>query len=156
RLQVLLTQRAFAAGLEVSDLVDLARVGPALGTALAVDDVDTLVQRRLLWSLRPTRPWERLGPVQTVFELADAGADKDRQVLFVHFADLLLATKGRPMMVCGRGTWFEDDWITQLPRTIQISVRRRQDDPGFDLIVDSLRFRFTDNPEDTADRLERW
>src|SRR5262249_72504 len=64
--------------------------------------------------------------------------------------------RGRPMFLCGRGVWFEDDWISQLPRTIQISVRRRHDDPGFDLVVDSLRFRFSDNPDELADRLERW
>src|SRR5262249_28752989 len=62
RLQVLLEQRAFAAGLEIGDLVDLARVCPNLGTVLAVDDPETLAQRRVLRSLRPSHPSQRVRP----------------------------------------------------------------------------------------------
>ena len=39
-------------------------------TVLGVGDPAGLAALRLLWSERPTRPWDHCGPTQTVFELA--------------------------------------------------------------------------------------
>src|SRR5439155_14127461 len=58
RLRLLLAARAFEAGVEVAGLHDLGRAAPALGRALGSDDADGLARLRLLWSLRPTRPWQ--------------------------------------------------------------------------------------------------
>src|SRR5207244_10029537 len=71
RLRVLLAARAFEAGVEVADLHDLGRAAPALGRTLGSDDTDGLARLRLLWTLRPTRPWQVCGPAATVFEVAN-------------------------------------------------------------------------------------
>src|SRR5262249_7989970 len=61
RLRVLLCDRAFEAGLEVLDLLEAGHAAPALGDVLEISNTDALAQLRLLWSLRPRRPWDRCG-----------------------------------------------------------------------------------------------
>jgi hypothetical protein len=155
RLQVLLCERAFKEGLEVSDLVDLGRAEADLGKALAIDDLEALAQKRLLWSQRETRPWERWGDAATVFDLAD---DPARESLLARFPDLLLAVgTALPFYLCCRGVFFEDLWITDMPQTIEIVSRRLyQDDQGYDLVIDKHRLWFDYNPERIANRLEGW
>src|SRR5262249_2546989 len=70
RLQVLLCEQAFAAGLELSDLIDVCRSQRLLGNILGLEELDNLAQRRLLWSLRSSRPWERFAKAATAFEVA--------------------------------------------------------------------------------------
>src|SRR5207244_1522984 len=41
-----------------------------LGVVLNVEAPRSLAALRLLWSLRPSRPWAKLGDVRTAFELA--------------------------------------------------------------------------------------
>ena len=59
RLRILLCDRAFEAGFEVRNLLDAGQSAPALGTVLDVERPDALAALRLLWSQRPSRPWDR-------------------------------------------------------------------------------------------------
>src|SRR5262249_36648624 len=61
RLRVLLCDRAFEAGFEVSHLLEIGQSYAALGAVLDVDDPRGLVWLRLLWSMRATAPWDRAG-----------------------------------------------------------------------------------------------
>jgi hypothetical protein len=70
RLRILLCDQAFEAGFEIRNLIEAGQNAPALGTVLQTDSPQYLAALRLLWSQRPTRPWDRLGAVLTAFELA--------------------------------------------------------------------------------------
>ena len=70
RLRILLCDRAFEAGFEVTNLLELRRTVSALAEVLGTDDTAGLSALRLLWSQRPTRPWDQCGEARTVFDLA--------------------------------------------------------------------------------------
>ncbi len=152
RLRVLLCARAFAAGLEVQDLVEVGRVCPALGAALKTDDPQGLAHLRLLWSLRAADPWGRFGKAVTVFDLA---ADPESgRLRLARYPDLLVAIEDAPgIEVCGRGLVFMDQVLGRLPRAVEVVARK--DGKGYELVVEQLRFPFADDPEETARRLER-
>jgi hypothetical protein len=149
RFSLLLCERAFAAGLEVNDLVDLGRACPALAKALIVDDMDTLCQRRLLHGIGDKTPWESCGEATPVFALAD------EDNLLARFPDLVLAVKSLSVYMCGRGLWYEDTYFKEMPKTFEV-VPRRSNEPGYELRIDSCIFRVAENPSKLADRLERW
>jgi hypothetical protein len=160
RLRVLLAARAFEAGLEVSDLLELGRLSPALGEALATGDADGLARLRLLWSLRSHRggsmPWERCGPAATVFEVA--AAPESGAPLLEKYPDLLLVLReSRPIYLCGRGLEFEGTWFAQLPRSVEVLSPRPDLEGGYQLVIAGQRFEFgAENPDALAARLERW
>jgi hypothetical protein len=154
RLRVLLCDRAFEAGLEVQDLVEIGRIVSPLGAALQTDDPNGLAQLRLLWSLRPTRPWDRFGRSTTVFELAadpDAGMTR-----LARYPDLLLTFEDRPLIhLCVRGIVFMDTIFNNPPQTIEVVSRHMFPDRGFELFLDRHSFRFPTEPDAVARRLER-
>jgi hypothetical protein len=150
RLQVLLCERAFAAGLELSDLIDVCRAQRVLGIVLGLEELDSLAQRRLLWSLRSSRPWERIAPAATVFEVA-ANARAGGKLL-TRIPDLLLAVEGTSLFVSSRGLWFEDTWFTAMPATIEVRARKHD----FELIIGPHHFTYADNPDPLVGRLEKW
>jgi hypothetical protein len=149
RFALLLCARAFTAGLEVTDLIDLGRVCPALGKALAVEDVETLCQRRLLYAMGDKTPWESCGQATPVFALEDDDPAPAR------FPDLVLAVKGLSVFMCGRGLWYEDTWFTEMPKSFAV-VPRRSNEPGYELRIDGYTFRVAENPSKLTERLERW
>jgi hypothetical protein len=162
RLRVLLAARAFEAGLEVPDLAELGRVAPALGRALATDDVDGLARLRLLWSVRPTRPWQRCGPAVTVFDLARYPV-LGGQHLEEH-PDLLLfqptADDGRenqpaaPVLVCGSGLVYRDGVLKERPAAVEVKARLLRG--GYELTAGPARWTFRADPTALARRLEAW
>jgi hypothetical protein len=155
RLRVLLCDRAFEAGLEVQDLEEIGRVVPALGAALQTEDPVGLAHLRLLWSLRPTRPWDRYGQAATAFEIA---ADHDLgRARLGKWPDLLLWVEGTPpMQLCVRGVAFMDKVFPQPVRTIEVVSRHLFQDKGYDLVLDREYFRFPADPEPAARRLEKF
>ncbi len=154
RLQVLLCEQAFAAGLELSDLIDACRAQRVLGYHLGLEELDNLAQRRLLWSFRLSRPWERFAAAATVFEVA--ANPRTGCKLLARIPDLLLAVEGTPLFVSGRGLWFEDTWFTAMPESIEVKTRRHDRQTGYELIIGPHHFSFDPNPDALAARLEKW
>jgi uncharacterized C2H2 Zn-finger protein len=155
RLRVLLCDRAFEAGLEVLDLVEVGHSAPALAAVLQTEAADRLAQLRLLWSLRPRRPWERWGDPVTVFELANS-ADVGRKLLAKH-PDLLLMDESVPdMFLCGRGILFHDVLFTEMPRKIDMRARKDFGHTEYEIAVGTQRFPVLDDQSQLVGRLERW
>ena len=132
RLRVLLCDRAFEAGFEVINLVDVGRMVSALVEVVGTDDAAGLSALRLLWSQRPTRPWDQCGEARTVFDLA---ADPAHSYLLGRRPDLLLwqqeptwivAVEGgeepmRPaeIVLCVGGVWLQDVRFTEAPTVME-------------------------------------
>lgn len=155
RLRVLLCDRAFEAGWEIADLAEAGILAPALGDVVDTTNLDGLARLRLLWSLRPRRPWPFGESVITVFEVAE-DLDSGRAWLR-KYPDLLLLDEGRPaIIVCGRGVVFQETVFTESPRTIDIKKRRDFDGVEYELMIGEHRFRLVTNPEALAGRLVRW
>jgi hypothetical protein len=168
RLRVLLAERAFAAGFEPADLVELGQRAPALAEILHSNDPSGLARLRFLNLLQTTRPWERAGPAATVFELA-GHATLGRQVLD-DCPDLLLYETGwesrggasedrnesdGPILVCGRGVKYRGVLFGEFAA---IEVRRRR--AGWwqehELAAGRQRLRFRSEPTEAARRLRSW
>lgn len=164
RLRILLCDRAFEAGFEVRNLLDAGQNAPALGRVLGTDNVANLAALRLLWSLRPTRPWDRCGDPLTVFDLA---IDPQRTELLERFPDLLLwqiepdwlvaargDTEPKParILFCLRGISLQGVLFTEAPRVVEVNARWRYND----LILGEERFRSSGPLDMLALRMERW
>jgi len=164
RLRVLLCDRAFEAGFEVRNLLDAGRTAPALGAVLATADSSALAALRLLWSLRPTRPWDRCGDPWTVFDLA---ADPKRADLLGRYPDLLLWQEEREWLVaapgdtdpstahiffCIRGVLLQGILFTETPRVVEVNARWRYSD----LVLGEHRFRSPGQLDALTLRMERW
>lgn len=164
RLRVLLCDRAFEAGFEVRNLLDAGQTAPALGALLGTDNIANLAALRLLWSLRPTRPWDRCGDPLTVFDLA---ADPKQADLLGRFPDLLLwqaepdwvvaapgVTDPKPahILFCVRGVLLQGVLFTETPRIVEVNARWRYND----LVIGEQRFRSTGPLDLLALRMERW
>ncbi|HTK78278.1 MAG TPA: hypothetical protein VL371_23660 [Gemmataceae bacterium] len=158
RLRVLLTARAFEAGMEVTDLHDFGRAAPALGKVLDSDDLDGLARLRLLWSLRPTRPWQVCGPAATVFEVANYPMLGSHHLDIA--PDLLLfqsLTPGgpeppAPLIVSGRGLLYRSALVHD-PDT---PIDSRRTPGGYELIIGRQALPCRADPEDLARKLRRW
>jgi hypothetical protein len=155
RLQVLVSDRAFEAGLEMRDLVAAGRMAPALANLLQTESRARLGSLRLLWSLRARRPWDRWGvQARTVFELA---VDPDRESLFDGCSDLLFVDEKSPQIViCDRGLVFKNRLFTSIPRAIEAKARREDEGVRYELIIDEDHFRMRSDATALAQRLRSW
>jgi hypothetical protein len=155
RLRVLLCDRAFVAGLEVHQLLEAVQRAAALGDVLDLDYADELAQLRLLWSLRPLRPWDRWSDPQLIFDLA--AHPEPSGSLLEKYPDLLLVDSGVPaLFLCGRGIIFHDILFTQAPKHIEIKARKDFDRVDYEVVVGEHRFHLPREPEGLGPRLERW
>ncbi|MFO0843105.1 MAG: hypothetical protein U0797_12045 [Gemmataceae bacterium] len=165
RLRVLVCDRAFEAGFEVQTLLDAGRTAPALGTVLGVEAPRSLAALRLVWSMRPTRPWDRLGEVRTAFELAPDPGQAD---LFRERPDVLLLGHDREVQVeseAGRaglaparllftlaGVWLQEVIFSIPPRVFEVRLKSF----GSQLILGPHVFRSNVDLDPFSRRLERW
>ncbi len=165
RLRVLLCERAFDAGFEVRNLVDAGQNAPALGDVLGTVKPQGLAALRLVWSLRSSPAWGRLGEVLTVFDLA---ADEDRTRLLGQYPDLLLwqeepdwevvgdGGKGKmgpaQIFVTPEGVALQEVLFTSPPGDAEI----RWKSLGYEMLLGSGRFRSQAEMEPLARRMERW
>lgn len=153
RLRVRLCDVAFEAGYEVRDLLELARLAPALASAIVSELPDALAQLRLLWSLRRDVPWASCGSSTTAFELAEH-ADAGAKHLGKHPDLLITAWEVPGGYLCAGGVMFHDTLIAEFPRSLE--VKARQGGGGFDLLFGEHRFWFREDPEMIVVRLESW
>lgn len=164
RLRILICDRAFEAGYEVQSLLDAGQNAPALGTVLGVDAPRALAALRLVWSWRATRPWDRLGEVTTVFDLA---ADPERAQVFRERPDLLLHQEDRTVQVVAEGfdefapariqvtlagVCLQEILFNVPPRVFE--VRRRT--MGTELILGKRVFRSMSDLDPLSRRVEKW
>jgi hypothetical protein len=168
RLRVLLCDRAFEAGFEVSHLLEIGQSYPALGAVLAVDDPEGLLRLRLLWSQRASRPWDRAGNARTAFEFA---ALPESDSLLEQFPDLLLAHVNHsysvaragaqgvgPMrvVVCGRGVALQETLFERRPATLETAAKWPSHKGIHELRVGEELFYFSSDPSEAVGRLDRW
>jgi hypothetical protein len=154
RLRTVICDLAFEAGFEVRDLVELSTRFPSLGDVLHVADPDGLARLRLLWSLRPSRPWSRCGKASTVFEIA-VDADAARKHLAKHPDLLLIAWDVPGIYLCGDGLSFHDVVFRREPRQVEVKPRGKLKG-GYELWIDDADFFFTSDPTELIAPLERW
>lgn len=159
RLRVLLAARAFEAGLEVADLHDLGRAASSLGRALASSDTDGLARLRLLWTLRPSRPWQVCGPAATVFELANypmiGGQHLETAPDLLLFQPLSMSGEPgppSPLLICGRGLLYRNVLLHNCDTPVDV----REDHGVFELAIGGNRIPFRGDPGELARRLRRW
>jgi hypothetical protein len=165
RLRVLLCDRAFEAGFEVRNLLDAGQSAPALGAVLECDDPDGLAALRLLWSLRPSRPWDRCGEAVTAFELA---ADPGREGQLGRYPNLLL-WQGAPewlieaeggkgeleaaeILLCAEGVRLQGFLFVAPPRVVEVNTKP----VGSELVMEPYTFRSPGGMDGLAQRMERW
>jgi len=152
RLQAILTARATELGLELADIVDLARVQPALAPVLGIHDLDRLAQLRLFWRMQSSWPrW--LDRATNVFELARRPSG-ERELN--ERGDLLLLVRGVPIYVGTRGVWLKDVCLTSFPGQVEVVGRRHAGGEGFEIVVGSQRVWFNTQPNEIAEELENW
>jgi hypothetical protein len=165
RLRVLLCDRAFEAGFEVRNLLDAGSTAPALGSLLSTDNPHGLAALRLLWSLRASRPWDRLGSCTTAFELA---SDPNRARLLGNYPNVLLcqegpdgplvtdAASGKRMpvriLLTVQGIVLQETLFAWPPRRVEVNRRRK----GYELVLGENRFLTREDPEALTRRMERW
>jgi hypothetical protein len=163
RLRVLLCDRAFAAGFEVSNLLESGKTSPALGAVLETNQPMRLAALRYLWSLRASRPWDKFGETETVFEIA---ARPDGADLLAEFPDLLLMQsapwrltvdargKAAPTRILLRhsGVMLQEVMYTSPPNLIELTERK----DGNYLVLGKGLFRSADDLDPLMKRMERW
>jgi hypothetical protein len=160
-LRVLLCDAAFEAGFELRDLIEAGETAPALGEVLEIEDTEGLAHLRLLWSLRASRPWDRISSATTVFDLA---ADPEQRDLLKRYPDLLLrhslpsrfgiGVEGGValLLICSRGVLLCGRRFTRSPSVIEVAGRSGR----YQLAADLHVLWFGSDPEVVATRLERW
>jgi hypothetical protein len=165
RLRVLLCDQAFEAAFEVRTLIEAGQNAPALGTVLQTDSPQLLAALRLLWSQRPSRPWDRLGAALTAFELAgnpDYTTELARQpevLLSMEDSQFPLAADGAdskmeptrvqltPVGVAVQGVLFREP-----PRVVEVRIRSH----GCEMYLGPHTFRSPKDLDPMARLLERW
>ncbi len=165
RLRVLVCDHAFEAGFEVSNLLDAGQTAPALGDVLGTDDPARLAALRLLWSQRPTRPWDHCGEARTVFDLAAESAQEellDRRpdlLLYQRVPQWVIAAEdgAEPMreveiLFCAGGLWLQEVRFTAAPAAVEETHRAF----GGELVLGKHRFRGAGDIDALARRMERW
>jgi hypothetical protein len=153
---VLLCERAFEEGFEVRDLLAAGIAAPALGEALRTNDAAGLCRLRLLWSLRPSRPWDPLGFAVTAFDVAHR--PQKYAGLLSRYPDLLLSVSDKlQLLLCGGGVVFQETWIPEAPRSVEVQEEESSNSASeFVLSVDDRQFELDGDPGELVSALERW
>ena len=148
RLTVLMQARAFQVGLEIKDLLDLAKQHKIWIQALGLDDLDLLTRRRLLWSLMPTDPWRRWSRADSVFELGESGEARAG----TDVRRLLIQSRESGIALTSQGICWGDLRLDRGPCRIDVIPIR----DGYELLAGPHRLAFRDNPVRLADELDHW
>jgi hypothetical protein len=159
RLRLLFLDQAFEAGFEVRDLLAAGQTAPELGCVIGTDDPGELARLRLLWSLRPRRPWDRCGDAENAFGLAGAAAGG--RILAAN-PDLLLyrlapvsrkrGAETVEIIVSGRGVSVAGKLFSEPVRTIEVTPAA----DGSTLIIGDERITVNGDGDALAMEIERW
>jgi uncharacterized C2H2 Zn-finger protein len=165
RLRVLVCDRAFGAGFEVRNLLDAGENSPALAEILGTATPHGLAALRLLWSLRATRPWDRCGAAQTVFELAE---DVANAPVLARYPDLLLyqqeprwqvAAEGgsgkmgpAQIILVTSGVLLQGMEFVTTPQLVEVRAKSL----GDELLLGTQLFRGPQPLDELARRMELW
>jgi hypothetical protein len=165
RLRVLLCDRAFEAGYEVRNLLDVGQTVPSLAAVLRTGEPHELAALRLLWRMRTDLPWQRFGAVRTAFELAE---EPRWAALFGEVNDLLLyqeepdwphITEGGMddpapvrILLCARGVMCQRSLFTSRPRLVEMKTAWR----SCELMMDEKLFWSRSVLDKLQTRLEGW
>jgi hypothetical protein len=155
RLRLLLADELFTAGREMCNLPAMVIAVPALAELLQYETADALARLRLLWSLRPHRPWQAWSEAQTIFELVD---DKKLTLpLLERYPDLLWLDSGPLVLfITGAGIIIEGVVFSARPRTVNMKMRRQGRDVNYELVVGEHGFYVEQDPHEMVDALDRW
>lgn len=160
RLRVTLAARAFAAGLGVWDLHALGQATPALGRVLKHEYTDGLARLRMLWDLRPTRPWKHCGPAATVFELAKypmlGGQHLEAAPDLLLFQPLPAGGEPVHLMACDRGLIIGGGLMHQWPTTIESRPLPLSKGGGDELRFGTHSVQVHGDVQELKQRLNRW
>lgn len=160
RLRVIVAARAFAAGLGVWDLHALGRATPTLGRVLKHENTDGLARLRMLWDLRPTRPWKHCGPAATVFELAKypmlGGQHLEAAPDLLLFQPLPAGGEPVQLMACDRGLIIGGGLMHQWPTTIESRPLPLSKGGGDELRFGAHSVQVQGNVQELIQRLNRW
>jgi hypothetical protein len=164
RLRVLLCDQAFEAGFEVGNLLDAGQSIPALAAVLGTDQRH-LTALRLVWSLRPARPWDRCGDVRTAFEVA---LDTAGEAVLARHPDVLLwqiepawevvadGGLGRmgpaEILLDTHGVRAQEVLFTEAPHVSGVRPKL----VGWEMMLGDRTFRSPNDLTPMALRLERW
>jgi hypothetical protein len=165
RLRARLCDRAFEDGFEVQSLLDAGNTAPALGSVLGVEKPRGLAALRLLWSLRASRPWSRLGEARTAFEMSESPSwlsvfESRPDVLLwseeekVPLTEETSGKEARPaeVVLTPLGVWVQGELFTMAPLVFELRARPS----GSELMLDGRVFRSPVNLEPFSRLLERW
>jgi hypothetical protein len=160
RLRVLLVARAFEAGLGVWDLHGLGRAMPRLGRVLDYEDTDGLARLRIVWDLRPVRPWQRCGPAATVFELANypmlGGEHLETARDLLLFQPLPAGGEPLHLLACGRGLIVGGALLHEWPTTIATRPLPLSKGGGYEMRFGGRSIQVHGDPDDLVRRVAAW
>lgn len=154
RLQVLLAARAFEQRLSADDVLDLARVFPAVRDVLGLEDRWRWVHLELVWSMQGRRTWEMAGRAATVFELAETGPEAEE--LLERYPNLLLSVRKDDLHVTNRGVWILGQYLAARPDDKDILWEWSAAEHVYIVEVGSHRLRTTTKPRDLVVLLKTW
>jgi hypothetical protein len=163
RLRILLLNMALDAGLRARDLIELWAVAPNLRRAMAVEPLHRMALLSGVWGLRTTRPWNRIGLADTVFELARTAPNLSGRVLSEH-PDLLLYHQPEPqvqsevgaVLVCGRGVVVAGVMVADPDADVRV-VRSGRFGGGWELVYGTHRIRLAHKlPATFLAQLRNW
>jgi hypothetical protein len=144
----------------VWDLHALGRAGPGLGRILNTEDTDGLARLRLLWDLRPTRPWRHCGPAATVFELAKyptlGGQHLETAPDLLLFQPLPAGGEPVHLLACGRGLIVGGGLIHEWPTRIETRPLPGSKGGGYELRFGSHTVQIQGNADDVVRKLNAW
>jgi hypothetical protein len=163
RLRILLQGEALGAGMRPRDLIDLWGVAPNMRRAMAVEPLHRLALLSGVWQLRNSRPWNRIGPADTVFELARIAPNLSGRVL-ADCPDLLLYCQPEPqvqselgaVLVCGRGVVVAGVMVADPDAEVRV-VRSGRFGGGWELVYGRHRIRLAHKlPDAFVTQLRKW
>lgn len=163
RLRTLLLAAAFDAGIKPRLLVDLWAVAPNLRRAMAVEPLHRLGLLYGLWSIRPSRQWERVAPADAVFDLCRVAPNISGRLL-VAFPDLLLHHRPDPaveeelgpVLVCCRGVVVGGMMASDPDSRIEV-VKGGMFGGGYELLYGPHRLRLSRRPpQDFVETVRAW